>query len=329
MRAVLCTQWGMPDTLRVGEAEPPAAGPGEVRVAVHACGINFADTLIVQGKYQERPELPFSPGLEAAGVVLETGAGVTGLEPGQRVIALCGKGGLAEEAVAPAVSTTPIPDGMDFVTAAGFAVTYGTAHVGLDHRAGLAAGEALLVHGAAGGVGLAAVEIGKRMGATVIATASTAEKLELARRYGADHLIDYTAGEFREEVKALTGGRGADVIFDPVGGAVFEQSLRCIAWEGRILVIGFASGDIPKLPVNIALVKNFSVVGLYWGAYARRRPEVQSASLRTLIEWHARGELAPHVSATYPLERGAEAIQALLERRVTGKVVVRVRETDG
>ena len=324
MKALLCRETGPVDALEVGERESPRPGPGELKIAVRACGINFADVLIVQGLYQERPALPFSPGMEVSGVVAELGEGVTGFRSGDRVAALCGNGGLAEEVLAPASAAVHIADAMDFESAAALTVAYGTAYVGLSHRARLRGGEVLLVHGAAGGVGLAAVEIGKLMGATVIATAGSAAKLEVAARRGADHVINYREGGFREPVKALTGGRGANVIFDPVGGAVFEESLRCIDWEGRLIVVGFASGTIPKAPANLMLVKNCAVVGLYWGAYLRRDPEVLTGAWRTLLDWYDEGRLRPHVSAVYPLEHGVEALAELAERRATGKVVVRV-----
>ena len=324
MKALLCRELGPVDALEIGERESLPPGPGELKIAVRACGINFADVLIVQGLYQERPPLPFSPGMEVSGVVEALGEGVTAFRRGDRVAALCGHGGLAEEVLAPAAGTVHIADGMDFESAAALPVAYGTARVGLAHRAGLRPGEVLLVHGAAGGVGLAAVEIGKLMGATVIATAGSDAKLGVAARHGADHVINYREGGFREPVKALTGGRGADVIFDPVGGTVFEESLRCIAWEGRLLVVGFASGTIPKAPANRLLVKNCAVVGLYWGAYLRRDPEVLIGAWRTLLDWYDAGRLRPRVSAVYPLERGVEALTELAERRATGKVVVRV-----
>ena len=324
MKALLCRELGPVDGLETGERESPRPGSGELRIAVRACGINFADVLIVQGLYQERPVLPFSPGMEVSGIVEELGEGVAGFRPGDRVAALCGNGGLAEEVLAPAAGTVHISDAMDFESAAALPVASGTAHVGLSHRAALRSGEVLLVHGAAGGVGLAAVEIGKLMGATVIATAGSDAKLELASRRGADHVINYREGGFRERVKALTGGRGADVIFDPVGGAVFEESLRCINWEGRLLVVGFASGTIPKAPANLLLVKNCAVVGLYWGAYLRREPAVLMGAWKTLLDWHDAGRLRPHVSGVYPLERAVEALSAVAHRRSTGKVVVRV-----
>jgi NADPH2:quinone reductase len=295
-----------------------------VLVAVRACGLNFADTLMIQGKYQERPDFPFSPGLEVAGEVLAVGSQVEDLAAGDPVIAFCGHGGLAERVVVAAANAIPIPDGMDFVTAAGFAVVYGTAHVGLERRGQLAPGEVLLVHGAAGGVGLAAVEVGRQMGATVIATASSEEKLALAKEHGAHHVINYREEDFRERVKSLTDGRGADVVFDPVGGEVFEQSVRCTNWEGRILVIGFASGTISQLPVNLTLVKNISVIGVYWGAYRKRDPAVLQQSWRKLLAWLEEGVLSPHISATYPLEDAPAALESLMQRRATGKIVVSI-----
>ena len=324
MKALLCTAWGGPEALAVGELPSPVPGAREILVGVRACGLNFADTLIIQGKYQERPEFPFSPGLEVAGLVIETGSGVNGFTAGDPVIAFCGHGGLAERVVVPSENAVRMPDGLDFVTAAAFGVVYGTAHVGLAHRAALRQGEVLLVHGAAGGVGLAAVEVGRKMGATVIATASSETKLALAKGHGAHHVINYREESFRDRVKALTDGRGADVVFDPVGGEVFDQSVRCINWEGRILVIGFASGAIPALPVNLTLVKNMSVVGVYWGAYRRRDPAVLQQSWRQLLDWLAEGALSPHVSATYPLEEAPAALAALMGRGATGKLVVTI-----
>jgi len=324
MRALLCTAWGGPESLTLGDVPSPVPGPGEVLVEVRACGLNFADTLMIQGKYQERPEFPFSPGLEVAGEVLSVGQGVEGLTAGDAVIAFCGHGGLAERVVVPTGNAIRIPDGMDFVTAAGFGVVYGTAHVGLERRGHLTPGEVLLVHGAAGGVGLAAVEVGRRMGATVIATASSEERLALAKAHGAHHAINYRKEEFRERVKSLTDGRGADVVFDPVGGEVFDQSVRCTNWEGRILVVGFASGTISQLPVNLTLVKNISVTGVYWGAYRRRDPAVLQQSWRQLLAWLEEGALSPHISATYPLEDAPAALESLMRRRATGKVVVKI-----
>ena len=323
MKAILCTELTGPDGLAVADLSDPTAGPGQVVVGIRACGVNFADTLIVQGQYQEKPPLPFVPGAEIAGDVLALGAGVTHLRVGQRVAALCETGGFVEQVAVDAARCVSLPDGMAYETAAGFLITYGTSHVGLVHRAKLQPGEALLVHGAAGGVGLAAVEIGALLGATVIATASSPEKLDLARQYGAAHTIDYTSENFVDRVKAITGGRGADVIYDPVGGDVLDQSLRCIAWEGRLLVIGFASGEAPQAAANYLLVKNASVVGVYWGAYRQHNPALIRDSFATLGGWFADGTLKkPHISHRLPLEKAVEALTLLTTRRSTGKVVL-------
>lgn len=327
MRALLCTEWGGPDKLTLGDIPTPTLGPSQVRIGIHACGLNFADTLMIQGLYQEKPPFPFSPGMEAAGEVLEVGAAVTHVRPGDRVAVICGHGGMAEEVAVEASAVLPIPAAMDYVTAAGFAVAYGTSHLALAHRANLRAGEVLLVHGAAGGVGLTAVQIGKLMGATVIATASTPAKLALAQQAGADHLINYTESSFRDRVREITNGRGADVIFDPVGGDVFTESLRCINWEGRLLVIGFASGQIPQAPANLLLVKNVSVVGLYWGAYATRNPQVLTQSIGKLFDWYVAGKLTPHISQVYALADAPSAFSTLMQRKSTGKLVIRVRES--
>ena len=322
MRAVVCREWGPPETLVVDDVLEPVPGPNDVLVRVRACGVNFADALIVQGKYQETPPLPFVPGLEVAGEIVSMGEDVAGLATGQRVVALCATGGYAEMVTASAEVTIRIPDEMPYETAAGFMVAYGTAHVGLEHRAGLRAGETLLVHGAGGGVGLAAVEVGKAMGATVIATAGSEDKRALARAHGARHVIDYQAGPFKDIVKTLTDDRGADVVFDPVGGRVFAQSLRCIAWEGRMLVIGFAAGDIPEVPAGLVLVKNISMTGVYWGAYRMHEPEIITGSLRRLFAWYEEGALRPVISEVLPLERAAEAMERLLGRQARGKIVL-------
>ncbi|MFN0043821.1 MAG: NADPH:quinone oxidoreductase family protein [Alphaproteobacteria bacterium] len=325
MRAVLCREYSDPFRLELGDIPAPALpGPRAVRVAMRAAGLNFADTLMVAGKYQEKPPLPFVPGLEGAGVVLEVGAEVTNLKPGDRVMAGFDAGAFAEEAVVDGANVTKIPNAMDFETAAAFQVVYGTSHIGLKRRANLRAGETLLVHGAAGGVGLTAVELGKKMGATVIATASGEEKCALARAYGADHAIDYAREDFREAVRGLTGGKGVDVVYDPVGGDVFDASLRVLGWEGRLLVVGFASGRIPQAPANILLVKNLSVVGFFWGAYRKRNPAVIRESFTELLDWHAQGALKPHISLRVPLAEAPRAFAALIERRSTGKVVLTI-----
>lgn len=326
MKALLCKAWGKPEDLVLDDIPEPPIGPGQIRLGVHACGLNFPDTLMIRGQYQVKPPFPFSPGLEAAGEILEVGAGVKHLKPGDRVAALCGYGGFAEQVVVPATVALPIPDTMPYETAAAFSVVYGTSHVALEHRAKLQPGETLLVHGAAGGVGLTAVEIGKLMGATVIATASTASKLAVAQQYGADHLINYQEESFRDRVKAITNGKGANVIYDPVGGDVFDESVRCISWEGRILVIGFASGRIPQLPINLTLVKNMSVVGVFWGAYAQNNPAILINSLQTLLGWYTQGKIKPLISQTYPLAATATAMNDMLQRKSTGKLVIKVRD---
>lgn len=320
MRALLCKELDGP--LSVEEVAAPALGPGQVRVGVHGCGVNFADVLVVQGKYQEKPELPFSPGMESAGEVLEVGEGVTAVSPGDRVIALSDFGGAAEELVTNDFNLVPIPDGMDYATAAGFGVTYGTAHLALTRRGQLQAGETLLVHAAAGGVGLAAVEIGKALGATVIGSAGGLEKCAIATKHGADHVFDYKTEDIRDTVKALTGGAGADVIFDPVGGDVFDASLRCIAWEGRLLVIGFASGRIPEIKTGLVLVKNISLIGVYWGANRRRDLDAFRDSFGELRTLYERGALKPLTSATYDLTDASRAYADLASRKTTGKIVL-------
>ena len=322
MRAVLCTKWGGPADLSVGEAPEPNPRPGQVLIAVEAAGLNFADTLLIAGKYQEKPPLPFVPGAEAAGKVLEVGERVTRLRPGDRVLAMLAGGGFAEQVAADEGDVMAIPEAMDFTTAAGFPIAYGTAHGALVWRAALAPGEVLLVHGAAGGVGLATVEVGKALGATVIAGAGGPDKLAVAEAHGADMLIDTGEADLRGRVKALTDGRGADVIVDPVGGDVFDASLRCIAWGGRIVVIGFAGGRIPQIPANILLVKNVSAVGFYWGSYRRRDPARIQAQFEQLFRWYRAGRLKPHVSHVLPLARVADAMALLLGRKSTGKVVL-------
>ncbi len=322
MKAVLCKQFGPPESLVVEEIEPPVPGSGEVVVAVEACGVNFPDVLIIQNKYQFKPPLPFSPGGEVAGVVSKVGQGVTQFRPGDRVIGSAAFGGFAEQLALPVERLTPIPDRMDFVTAAAFLMTYGTSYYALKDRGHLQAAESLLVLGAAGGVGLAAVELGKLMGARVIAAASSEEKLAVCQEYGADACINYATDDLKERVKALTKGEGADVVYDPVGGAFAEAALRATAWQGRYLVIGFAAGDIPRIPLNLVLLKGCEIVGVFWGAFTVRDASANRANIETLLQWYVEGKLRPHVSATYPFERAAEALNALAERRVKGKVVL-------
>ncbi len=322
MRAVLCKAWGGPEDLSLGEVAPPVPGPGEVLISVAAAGVNYADLLMVAGKYQEKPSFPFSPGLEVAGTVAALGEGVTALAVGQRVLGLTDSGGYAEQAVARAGDVFVLPESMDFETAAGFPITYGTAHGAMVWRAGLKAGEVLVVHGAAGGVGLATVEAGKALGATVIATAGGPDKLAVAEAHGADHLIDSRREDIRERVKELTGGRGADVVFDPVGGDVFDASLRAVAWGGRLVVIGFAAGRVQQIPANILLIKNLSAVGFYWGSYRKHAPQLVSAQFAQLFAWFEAGKLKPHVSHQLDLARAAEALELLSSRKSTGKVVL-------
>jgi NADPH:quinone reductase len=324
MRAVLCQEWGGPEKLAVVDVPPPPLREGAVRIRVRAAGANFADLLLIAGQYQEKPAFPFVPGAEAAGEVIETGAGVTGFKPGDRVMALTGLGAFAEEAVVDAPRVLRISATMDFATAAGFPVAYGTSHGALEWRARLQPGEWLLVTGAAGGVGLTAVEIGKAMGARVIACAGSAEKLAIAREHGADHLIDYSKEDLRERVKAITGGRGADVIYDPVGGDVFDACLRSIAWGGRIIIIGFAAGRISQVPANLALVKNIDVIGFYWGSYQKHKPELLRSSFQQLFRWFEEGKLRPHISHRLPLAQAGEALKLLQQRQSTGKVVLEI-----
>ncbi|MDG9781319.1 NADPH:quinone oxidoreductase family protein [Metapseudomonas otitidis] len=325
MKAVLCKAFGPAETLVLEEVASPEPKKNEVLLDVHAAGVNFPDTLIIEGKYQFKPPFPFSPGGEAAGTVAAVGEKISHLKPGDRVMALTGWGSFAEQVAVPGYNVMPIPKGIDFNSAAAFGMTYGTSMHALKQRANLQPGETLLVLGASGGVGLAAVEIGKAMGARVIAAASSDEKLEVAKAAGADLLINYSTSSLKEKVKELTGGQGADVIYDPVGGDLFDEAIRSIAWNGRLLVVGFASGRIPELPVNLALLKGAAVVGVFWGSFAQRQPQDNLANFQQLFAWHAEGKLKPLVSQTFPLERAAEAINALGQRKAVGKVVVTVR----
>jgi NADPH:quinone reductase len=324
MRAVLCKEFAGPEKLVVAELPSPPLTDGTVRIRVHAAGVNFADTLLIAGQYQDKPALPFTPGMEVAGVVAETAAGVAHVQRGDRVLAAVGRGGFAEEVVTEADGVHRIPDAMDFVTAAGFPVAYSTSYGAFVWRGRLKPGERVLVLGASGGVGLTAVEIAKAMGATVIAAAGGAEKLAVAQRAGADHLIDYTREQIRDRVKDLTGGRGVDVVYDPVGGDAFDQSLRSIAWEGRIIVIGFAGGRIPQIPANLVLVKNIDIVGFFWGSYRRHKPQLMADSFPQLFRWFEAGKLKPHVSHTLDFSAAAAALDLLMTRKSTGKVVLTV-----
>lgn len=322
MKAVLCKAYGPPESLVIEDIEPLKPGKGQVVISVKACGVNFPDTLIIQGKYQSRPPLPFIPGNEVAGTVKEIGEGVERVKVGDQVMAFTGLGGFAEEVVADAAHLIPMPRGMDFITASAFVLTYGTSHHALKDRAQLKPGETLLVLGASGGVGIAAVELGKVMGAHVIAAASTSEKLEVSKQHGADEVINYGAEDLKDRVKQLTGGKGVDVAFDPVGGNYSEPVLRGMAWNGRFLVIGFAAGDIPRIPLNLPLLKGCSIVGVFWGAFTEREPEHNSENLQELLTWFSEGKLKPHISTTYPLESAAQALNDIMNRKVTGKAVL-------
>jgi len=312
-------------SIELVEADLPPPGEGEVRLKLKACSINFPDLLMIQGKYQFKPDLPFSPGMEGSGIVTELGPGVGNVSVGDEVVAGLRIGGYAEEVNAAAAACRPIPKGMDFVKAAAYPAAYLTAYVALVVRGNLKAGETLLVHGSTGGVGLAAVEVGKLLGATVIATSASDEKLKTVKERGADHVLNVAKG-FREKVKELTGGKGADVIYDPVGGDVFDESVRCIAWNGRLLIIGFTSGRIPSVPVNMPLIKGFSVVGVRAGEYGRRDPEAGKENIKAIDSWASEGKIDPYVCATFPLERAVDAMRMLQDRRAVGKVVLTMNE---
>ena len=322
MKAMVATRWGEPSDLEYLDVPDPEPGPGQVVVDTRAAGCNFPDILMIQGKYQVKPPHPFSPGHEIAGVVRAVGSGVTRVRPGQRVIGNLEWGGYAERAVTAAERVHPIPDGMPFDQAAAFFVVYQTGYAALVRRAALQPGEWLLVHGAAGGVGLAAVQLGKALGARVIATAGTPEKLEVARQSGADVLIDYRTEDWVERVKSVTGGEGADVIYDPVGGDVFDGSTKCIAFEGRLLTIGFAGGRIPTLAINRVLLKNFSVVGVHWGYYQRRGSPLVQEWTDALLKLYGEGRIRPVIYRAYPLREAAAALRALASRESYGKVVL-------
>src|ERR1700745_2393492 len=323
MKGIRCRAWGAPETLRLEEAESPKLQPHQVRIRVRAAGVIFVDTWMVGGRYQVKPPFPFTPGLEAAGEIIEAGAAAGNLRVGERVLAvLRSGGGYAEEIVLDAAAVVPIPAAMDFVTAAAFPVAYGTSHLALPHGGHLQRGETLLVLGAAGGVGLTAVEIGKAMGARVIAAAGGAEKLAVARARGADELVDYRSESIRDRVRALTGGKGADVVYDPVGGDAFDQALRAVNWEARMLVIGFASGRIQAVPANLILVKNISVIGVVWGAQTERDPAWMNRNLAELLRWWEDGKLKPLIAKTFSLAEAAAALDALVSRRYAGKVVL-------
>jgi NADPH2:quinone reductase len=322
MKAVLCTQYGPPDRLEYADVPSPTAGEGEVVVRVKAASVNFPDVLIIENKYQFKPPLPFSPGSELAGVVKEVGPGVSRLRAGDRVMAFTPYGAFAEEVTLTANRVIPIPAGMDFSTAAALLLTYGTMDHALRDRGQVTSGETVLVLGAAGGIGIASIEIAKALGARVIACASRDDKLAICRAHGADEVINYASDDLRERIKALTGGRGVDVIVDPVGGPYTEPALRSMAWRGRLLVIGFAAGEIPKIPLNLALLKGCAIVGVFWGDFLRREPEAFAASVRQLGAWYAEGKIKPHISSTFPLAAAARALELMAARQAIGKIVV-------
>ncbi|HWK98244.1 MAG TPA: NADPH:quinone oxidoreductase family protein [Pseudolabrys sp.] len=323
MKALLCTHYGTPDELTLADLPDPVAQPGEAVVRIKTAALNFFDTLIIQGKYQTKPAFPFSPSAEFAGVVESVGEGVNDFKPGDRVLGFTGYGAARETIAVSTAMLTPIPDELDFDRAAGLCVTYGTTLYALKNRAHLAPGETLAVLGASGGTGLAAIEIGKLMGARVIACASSPEKLDFARRHGADDGIDYASENLKDGLRRVTGGKGVDVIYDPVGGSYAEAALRGIAWEGRYLVIGFAAGDIPKVPFNLYLLKSANVLGVFWGAWTERDPDGHRANTAQLLAWAAEGRLSSHVHAVYPLSEAAAALKAIAERKVMGKVILR------
>jgi len=320
----LCKEYGPPESLVVEDVPSPTPGPGDVIISAKAASVNFPDVLIIQNKYQVKPPLPFSPGSEVAGVVKAIGDGVDNVKSGDKVMAVTTYGAFAEEVKTPATRLVPIPDGMDYPTAAAFLLTYGTSEHALRDRGQLKAGETLLVLGAAGGVGIAAIEIGNALGARVIACASTEDKLAVCREHGADATINYASEDLRERITDLTAGKGVDVVYDAVGGSYTEPALRSLAWRGRLLVVGFAAGEIPRIPLNLALLKGCSIVGVFWGDFARREPKLFAESVRRLGEWYREGKLKPHISATFPLDQAAEALKLMAARKVKGKVVLTV-----
>ena len=322
MKAVLCTRFGGPETLEVANIESPVAGPGEVVIAVRAAGLNFFDTLIIQNKYQFKPDLPFSPGAEIAGEVKSLGDGVDGLQVGDGVMAYSMWGGVRAEIAISQEAVIAMPDRLDFITAAGLIVTYGTSLHALKDRADLQPGETLAVLGASGGVGQAAVEIGKAMGARVIACASSDDKLEFCRGLGADETLNYTDEDLKARLKELTNGKGVDVIYDPVGADLAEPALRAIGWKGRFLVVGFAGGGIPKIPLNLALLKGCQIVGVFWGDHLVREPARHRTNMAQLLDWVVEGKIKPHIHKVYPLEETTDALLAIARREVRGKVIV-------
>jgi NADPH2:quinone reductase len=321
MRAVICEEWAGPERLRIVEIPAPTPKPGEVVIKIHAAGVNFPDVLIIQKKYQFQPELPFIPGAELAGEILQIGDGVTGFAPGDQVAVLTTTGAFAEQVAVPAEKCLKIPAGLDMNIAAGFLLAYGTSWHAIRDRAALRPEETMLVLGAAGGVGLSAVEIGKAIGARVVAAASSDEKLDICKAHGADEVINYTNEDLRAGIKR-TCGKGPDVIYDPVGGKFSEAAFRSIGWRGRHLVIGFAAGDIPAIPLNLTLLKGASLVGVFWGDFVRREPQHFAQGVADMFGWIGQGKLQPLISKTYALEDVPQALRDMADRKVTGKIVI-------
>lgn len=324
MRAILCKEYGPASKLVIEDIPSPEVKGRGVKVRVKAAGLNFPDTLIIEGKYQLKPTMPFSPGGEMSGEVIEVGEKVTNFKPGDRVAGLTGYGAFAEEVIVPEHNILPIPESMSDEKAAAFSMVYGTSYYALKQRANIQPGETLLVLGASGGVGLATIELGKAMGAKVIAAASTAEKLAIAKEAGADELINYTEEPLKDAVKKLTNSKGVDVVYDPVGGDFTEQALRAMAWNGRHLIIGFAAGDIPKIPANLTLLKGCSVVGVFWGSFTQREPETSASNMMELLKMFAEGKIDPKISQVFEFEDYEKALGALTGRTATGKIVLKV-----
>ena len=324
MKAILCKEYGPPQSLSLEEVPSPTPKKGEIIVDIKACGVNFPDTLIIQGKYQFKPPMPFSPGSDIAGVVKAVGEDVKRFKVGDEVFGMIPWGGYAEEVAASEKLCFPKLPGMDFPMAASFMMAYGTSYHALKDRAKLQEGETLLVLGAAGGVGLTAVELGKLMGAKVIAAASTDEKLALCQSYGADEVINYSKEDVKQRIKELTNGKGVDVVYDPVGGDYSEAALRGMAWEGRFLVVGFAAGDIPRIPLNLPLLKGCQIVGVFWGSFAMKFPADNLANTQQLIQWYLAGTIKPHIDKIYPLADVPQALQDMMDRKVKGKVVIQI-----
>jgi NADPH2:quinone reductase len=322
MKAIVCNKFGTPETLQYQEIETPSPKNDEILIAVKACSVNFPDTLIIQGKYQFRPEFPFSPGSDVAGIVEKVGENVTHFKVGDEVVGFIPFGGFAEKAIVKAKDCFPKPRGMSMVNASAFLLAYGTSYHALKDRANLQKGETILILGASGGVGLTALELAKLMGAKVIAAASTKEKLDLCKQFGADEVINYSEESLKDRVKEITNGKGVDVIYDPVGGHFSELALRAIAWKGRHLVIGFANGEIPKIPINLTLLKGASIVGVFWGAFAQNQPKESLENIKQLLTWFAKGDLKPHIDKTYSLQNAPKALEAMMQRKTKGKIVI-------